>query len=327
MAALITGFAGGNSTFHLLQNAIFGRKVAGTEIREAPVFIIGHWRSGTTYLHELMTLDQRFAVPTTYECFAPNHFLLTEWFVSRYLGIFVPKQRPTDNVSAGWDRPQEDEFALCNLGAPSPYLRMAFPANPPICSEYLDMEGISPADLERWKQKLLWFVRMITYYRSKRVVLKSPPHTGRVGVLLDLFPDARFIHMVRDPYVLFPSTIRLWQSLDRVQGLQWVTDTEQREYVFESLVQMYGAFERQRPRIDPSQICDLRYEELVKDPVAQLRKVYEHLDLGGFDSIEGKLETHVRGAAPYVPNRHELDDPTRAEITRRWAGYIEKYGY
>ena len=110
------------------------------------MFIIGHWRSGTTYLHELMSLDARFFSPTTYQCFAPHHFLVSQWLIARYLGFLMPKQRPMDNMAAGWDRPQEDEFALLTLGAPTPYLRMAFPNDPPPYGEFLNMQGCDPED-------------------------------------------------------------------------------------------------------------------------------------------------------------------------------------
>ena len=51
-------------------------------------------------------------------------------------------------------------------------------------------------------------------------MLKSPTHTARVRTILEVFPDAKFIHIVRDPLVLFPSTVRLWKSLSEVQGFQ-----------------------------------------------------------------------------------------------------------
>ena len=68
------------------------------EIPHAPLFIIGHWRSGTTFLHELMYLDKRFVSPTTYQCFAPHHCLLTEGLMNALGGWLMPKQRPMDNI-------------------------------------------------------------------------------------------------------------------------------------------------------------------------------------------------------------------------------------
>ncbi len=83
LVASVSAFGVINSLGRPLQQLILGRRIAKVEIKEAPIFIIGHWRSGTTLLHELMALDERYTYPTTYECFAPNHFLISAWFVKR----------------------------------------------------------------------------------------------------------------------------------------------------------------------------------------------------------------------------------------------------
>src|SRR4029077_5609932 len=88
------------------------------------IFIIGHWRTGTTLLYELLTLDQRFIAPTPMECFAPA-VCLGFGRVLRWLSFMLPANRPMDNMPVGWDRPQEDEFALMNLGLGSPALEWA----------------------------------------------------------------------------------------------------------------------------------------------------------------------------------------------------------
>src|SRR5256714_5885145 len=114
------------SIFHTLlrwlQRAWYGSRLEQTPVREAPLFIVGHWRTGTTLLHELLILDERHTCPNTYQCLVPNHFVLSERLGKRWLRFLMPSRRPMDNMAAGWDRPQEDEFALCMLGQPSPYL-------------------------------------------------------------------------------------------------------------------------------------------------------------------------------------------------------------
>lgn len=328
MAFLLTLIVPVNTVLRLIQKLVYGRRIAETEIEHPPVFIIGHWRSGTTFLHELLMLDDRFAYPNTYECFAPHHFLISEWFFVRFANFLLPKQRPMDNVSAGWKRPQEDEFALLAMGAPTPYVRMAFPNEPPPFMEYLDMQGLDERGLQRWKSSLGFFIRSLSCkFDNKRIILKSPPHTGRVQVLSEMFPGARFIHIVRDPYSIVPSTRRLWQSLDGVQGFQLPKHKELDEYVFGCYERMYGGFEKQRESIDPEQICEVRYEDLVKDPVGEVQAVYEKLGLGDFEDVREKLEEVASKQGEYKTNQHRLDPELKAEIQRRWAGYFERYGY
>lgn len=327
MIATVTPLTLFNSAMAGVQHLWCGGKVATAQIKDPPVFIIGHWRSGTTFLHELMHLDDRFGSPTTYQCFAPHHCVLTEWWVTTFFGWLMPKQRPMDNMAAGFSRPQEDEFALLTLGAPTPYRRMAFPNDPPPCMEFLDMQGCSEADLARFEQALTHFAKIITYSTGKRLLFKSPPHTGRIEVLSRLFPGAKFVHITRNPDALFPSTVRLWQSLDEVQSLQWPKNEGREEYVFECLTRMYRGFEDQRQRLDPANIHDLRYEDLVADPIGEVERIYSRLGLGDFGPVREKLTAFVGEQKDYKTNIHAINEALKAEIRQRWAGYFEKYGY
>ena len=99
----------------------------------------------------------------------------------------MPKQRPMDNMAAGWDCPQEDEFALCNMGMRSPYLTIAFPNHPPQNQEYFELRDVPARQRIRWKRGLTWFLKCLTVRTPRRIVLKSPPHTFRVKVLLEMF--------------------------------------------------------------------------------------------------------------------------------------------
>jgi hypothetical protein len=326
MAAIITKITLIDSALYRLQQLRHGRKIDETPI-EPPVFIVGHWRSGTTHLHELLVQDDRFAFPSTYECFAPWHFVVSEWIVPRFMGMLLPGKRPMDNMAVGFDRPQEDEFALCAMGAPTPYAGMAFPNNPQPYLEFLEMEGCDEKDLARFKKSLTWFMRSLTYYKKKRLVLKSPPHTGRIGVLSEMFPGARFVHIVRDPLTMFPSTRRLWPALIAPQALQHSKFPNLDEYVFDCFERMYRGFNKQRPSIDPDHLCEIRYEDLVRDPLGEVRAIYKKLNLGDFEYVRPKLEAYVSGQKDYQANRHDLEPQIVSEIQRRWGWYMERYGY
>ena len=327
MALVITLCTPLNSLLALAQRATHGRRIARTAIAAPPIFIIGHWRSGTTWLHELMALDTRLATPTTYQCFAPRHFLLTEWLVTRIGFWMLPGRRPMDNVAVGWDRPQEDEFALLTLDAPSPYRRMAFPAGPTPFLDFLDMEGCGATDRARFEGALTWFLKALTFRTGRRLLLKSPTHTGRVAVLARMFPGAKFVHLVRDPTELFASTLRLWRSLDAVQAMGPLPEQGLEEYVFACLERMYSGLERQRGALPPGTICDLRYEDLRRDPLAALRGVYDALELGGFEDVRPALEASLASQRDYRPNTHAVDPALEHRIRERWAGYVERYGY
>ncbi len=327
IAVIVTFVSLIHTLLRWLQELWFGGRVKCMSIQEAPLFIIGHWRTGTTLLHELLILDERHTCPSTFQCLMPNHFLLTEHYLARWLWFLMPAHRPMDNMTAGWDRPQEDEFALCMIGQPSPYLKIAFPNRPSPCPETLDLEGMTPRALASWKRAYAHYLRQITFKDPRRLILKSPPHSCRIKVLLELFPDARFVHIVRDPYVIFPSTVNLWKTLYQTHGLQRPTFDGLEEDVFNTFTHLYERVEKGKALIDPSRFCELRYEELIRDPVGEMRKLYEHLQLGGFDKVLPRLEQYLSKITGYKRNHYELTPELRAEITRRWGDVIRKYGY
>ncbi len=327
IAVIITFVSLTHTLLRIVQEAIFGRALRRVEIAEPPIFILGHWRTGTTLLHELFIRDPRFGFPTTYQCMDPNHFLLTEGIMTRWFHFLMPSSRPMDNMKAGFDRPQEDEFALCMLGEGSPYLTISFPNHPPQCQEYLDLQNVPAKGLRRWKRAFKWFLKRVTYKVGKRLVLKSPPHTARVPVLKEMFPGAVFVHIVRDPFVVFPSTVNLWRTLYQAHGLQKPNFDGLEELVLSTFTRMYERLEEGKKLLDPKQFYEIRYEDLIKDPIAEMRKMYDHLGLGGFDALLPRLQEYLASVKGYETNRYTLNDAERAVVAERWGDVIRRYGY
>ncbi len=328
IAAGVTAFMPMSDLFGVAQHAIFGSRIAATKLAGPPLFILGHWRSGTTFLHELLGLDERYASPTTYQCFAPSHFLLSESIIAKYGNWLIPNRRPMDNMKAGWALPQEDEFALMNLGAPTPYLRLVFPCHDYPFQSTLASNGFSPKELKRWKYLFDWFLKALTFKTRKPLILKSPPHTGRLGILKSMYPDAKFVHIVRDPRKLFPSTMKMWNSLDQVQSIQ-VGEYQKRlkEFVLGSLPTMYKSFEKDRVGLSEQQLIDVRYEDLAMDPVGVCKHIYQQLHLENFEKIEPLLQNRTLQEKEYKTNRFGSIPEEESEIMTAWQDYAVKYGY
>jgi omega-hydroxy-beta-dihydromenaquinone-9 sulfotransferase len=327
MAVIITLVSVINTLLRLLQDALFSRAVRDTRIEQPPIFLLGHWRSGTTLLHEMMSCDQRFGYPSTYACMEPNHFLLTERLFTRWLSFLVPASRPMDNMKVGLDRPQEDELAMCMLGAGSPYSTIAFPNRRPDGPDFLDLEALPPADLSRWKRAFDGFLRQLTFKTGKRLVLKSPTHTARIKTLKDMFPGAIFVHIVRDPYVVFSSTVNLWRTLHGAHGLQVPTHDGLEETVLQTFVRIYEKLEAGKKLLGPDQFYELRYEDLVKDPAGEMRKLYAHFGLAGFEAYLPQLQEYLANVKGYETNKYRLTEAQRSLVTRRWGDVIRRYGY
>jgi hypothetical protein len=242
--------------------------------------------------------------------------------------MFIPERRPMDNMAAGWDRPQEDEFALQSLGLPTPYLSIMFPNRGHAYSDYLTLRRLPEHKREKWKQELLRLCKRVALRDDRRIVIKSPAHTARVRTLLEMFPDAKFVHLSRDPYALYRSTVALWRSLVWEEALQAPKDERWiGSFVIDSLRTMYDAYLDDRALLRSDQLVELRYEDLVDDPKAALREVYDRLALGDFARIEPALDRHLAEVQNYRPNRHSLNEHARELIAREWARYFGEFGY
>ncbi len=126
-AAFLASLGLVNSFYQRKEKKQYQTAVSAVRIDESPLIILGHWRSGTTMLHNLLARDNRFAYPNTYQVTHPNTFLSTEERGANLFQHLVPNARPQDNVPVAYDLPSEDDVAMCSLTPFSPYLAMAFP--------------------------------------------------------------------------------------------------------------------------------------------------------------------------------------------------------
>ncbi|MBN1853822.1 MAG: sulfotransferase [Pirellulales bacterium] len=320
-------FAGVNSGLGILQAMVYGASAGRVRLATDPLIILGHWRTGTTLLHELLALDPRHTCPTTFQCFLPNHFLLTDRFVKRWSSFVLPPSRLFDSLQMGWDRPQEDEFALCNMGIPSPYATIAFPNRPPQNQDYLELDSVPRRQRDCWKNGLRRFLQQVLYEHPGRLVLKSPTHTFRLPMLLELFPNACFIHMVRHPLAIFMSTMRLWKSLYVMHGYQKPDFEGLTEYVFATFQRMHARLETTRSLVMKDRFMDVRYEDLVGNPIDTIQRVYSYLKLGEFNTVRPAIEAYSTRHSNHRPYPHSPTSDLANEVFQRWKPYYEKYGY
>ncbi|MDO5552759.1 MAG: sulfotransferase [Planctomycetia bacterium] len=327
MSGLIYGLGVVNSSFALASHIFRGGRVRRTQLVEDPIFVIGHWRSGTTLLHEYMIRDERFTFSDTYTCFAPSHFLVSGPFFRPWVACLMPKARPMDNMAAGLDRPQEDEFALCAFGLPSPYREILFPNAGRIDEDYLTLRNISDSARKKWLDTFEYFLKELTVANNKTIILKSPPHTARIKAILERFPNARFVHIHRDPYTLFPSTCTLWMKLAAVHGVQHPKGKGLEEKVYSDFEHMYNAFAADLPLLKEHQLVEVGYTDLVRNPVETLEKIYSGLNLTDFESVRATFANYAESQRSYKKNKFRISPETVDTISNRWKWYLTRYGY
>jgi hypothetical protein len=330
LVAPVTLWTPVNSLLHRLSEAIYAKRAEAVRLDEnPPIFLLGHWRSGTTLLHDLIASDPRFAFPTTYECFLPSHFLLTERALSRATDLLLPDKRPQDDVPVGMDKPQEEEFALLNLGAGTPYVTMAWPRHGPADHEYLSLRDATEAQRSAWKEQYLFFYRRLALKHGRPLVMKSPANTARVRILLEMFPNARFVHIARNPLAVVPSTVRLWKALYSTEGLHnpanmlgWIDD-----HVLSTFREVADIYAEDRALIPAERLVEIRYEDLAADPKTILRDVYARLGLGDFETAEPGVDAYLSDRSAHRRATYDMPPEAIATIAERMSDYIDRFSY
>ncbi len=316
------------SAFSLVEKGIYDRKIAATEI-PPPLFVLGHWRSGTTHLHNLLAVDERFGSPRFSEVTIPWTFLTGENVLTTAASLLLPSTRfGIDNVSLSTNAPSEEEFALAQMTFHSPYLSWAFPQHAAKYDRYLTFRDVPEEHKHAWQAAFVTFLKKLTLRHGKPMILKSPPNTGRIKLLLEIFPDARFVHIHRDPYTVYKSTRHLHLSSWKTFAYQLLDESDLRERILRDYVEMFDAFFADRSLIPPNRFAETSFDALEANPLAEVERIYAELKLPNFADVQPQLENYVQSLAGYRKNVHcELPEELRDRIAREWKRSFDEWGY
>ncbi len=324
--AFLSGLGVLNSMLGCCETFFNSNEIEKVELEQGPLFIVGHWRSGTTHLHNLISLDERFSSPTAYQASFPNHFIYSQ--VANFIFNFIaPPKRPMDEVIFSAEAPHEDEFALAADSLVSPYLKVLFPVTGPDTHTSVDPDDWSLEALFAWKKSMSTFVKKMTLSEGGRLLFKSPPHMGRIKLLASMYPDAQFIHIVRNPYNVFLSTKKLWRDSFAYVHLQTPSDELVQEITLDWYEKLFKLFERDKNLIDSRSIVEIRYEDLDCQPEQTVAHIYEKLQLKNFDLMRDKLERYVQSLENYRKNSYELSVHERELVSARWKDNFVRYNY
>lgn len=302
-------------------------------LRKDPVFIIGHWRSGTSFLHYVMGQDPSLNYYNLFKATNPDIFLTTENFlkplVKKAMGV-----HSTKNVFHGepakMDRPAElDVGHLINELSWSAHLGHIFPRNADhYFDKYLFFETASKAEVNNWKRSYDHLLRKLNYQcdNDRQIIIKTPVGTAHVKELLELYPNARFIYLHRDPYEIFYSNIKLWDVIQNTFSMQKLGPAEVKRQVLRIYRKMMDKYLDERQLIPEGHLYELRYEDFLEAPIESLRNIYENLGLpwtkAASDRFEKFFKGHVKNPSSYEPSEADV----RA-INKEWARSLAEWPY
>jgi hypothetical protein len=301
---------------------------------QRPVFITGMPRSGSTFLHELLAEDGRNRVPRVWEVMFPiaGHNRTRSEVDSRVgraefcLWLFRRLAPGANSVYPlrAWT-PHEcvaihsytllsEEFAMiCRVPAYEAFLR-----------------GANFSLAYAWQKRFLQYLQLSD--PTKQWILKSPDHVHTLGHLLTVFPDAVVIQTHRNPLEVLKSSMYLTEVLERTFAR--ADDRSQiRQREIRNLtehVESITSFREANPELE-GRFIDVRYHELILDPLTVIRQIYQRLDMPLTEMAANRMQRLASTRSRYKGRR---GDRRRADFEldgsfdrHRLEAYCSRFGF
>jgi len=293
-----------------------------------PVFIVGVHRSGTTHLQNLLALDPSMITARTHHVINPVGCVFTGWLLAPFIAAFSPWQRPMDAVKFGLMTPNEEEYGIANSSGLSPDWAVRLPRQVQRYERFAYPDKMTEAERRRWRRVYRAFLKRLTFWRRARPVLKSPWNTGRVAALREAFPEARFIHIRRDPYTVFRSNRKmaadahcLFQLQDPPQGDAYI------DRFLDNYRTMEEAYYRDADSLPAGAAVDVRFEDLERDPIGVVRSIYDDLGLEYSSEFDQRLRSYLDSLKDYRKNVYKpLPESERRLVESKLAPLMERWG-
>lgn len=303
----------------MLDNILFRRKIRKHIVTRSPIFILGHMRSGTTHLHNLLALDSRFAAPKTFDAYAFDFFLTGKFLVKPFIKWLVPKKREMDNMVVDLDLPQEEEFSQFSTSTYSFFYHMFFPQRADyFYRKFILTEGLSDKEKESFCKSYQFLIKKFSFaYKGKQLLLKNPVNTGRLKILLEMFPDAKFIYIHRNPVEVYYSTLHLYEKLLLVCQLQKTDKESIRKMVINNYKEMMTSYHQNKKLINNGNLVEVDYEALDKRPLELLELIYKEVKLEDFDEIKPLMQKYLEQIYGYKKNTFNISKEQREELSHQ----------
>ncbi len=294
-----------------------------------PIFIVGHWRSGTTFLYELLSRSPQFAYVSPLATGLPWDFLTLARSIQPLLEKALPQKRYIDNVSVNPDSPQEDEIGLASMQALSFYHGLYFPKNfRQNVATGLFFEGCNPKAVAEWQgAAALFFKKLQLQHPQRQLLIKNPVYTGRVALLRQMYPDAKFIHIYRNPYVVFQSTRNFYHKLLKELALQPFAEAPIDAVILESYSRMLEALFADSADLSDRQFVELRFEDFEADPLRHVERVYAALEIPDFAAAKPLFANYLSSVSDYRKNRYAFPQDAIDLVREHWQPFLERWGY
>ena len=186
------------------------------------------------------------------------------------------------------------------------------------------MKDVPSSSIEDWKKGYMFFLKKVSIANNHRqLVLKNPPNTARIKLLLSLFPDAKFIHIVRNPFDVFASNRRFWEVIRNNYVLGSTRSVNTDRLILDSYAGIMQQYQEQKELIPQKRLVEISYEDFIDQPVQTMRNLYSKFELGDFELCKPAMINFVDQQKKYELLHHRLDKESKNLIVQKWDPYIK----
>jgi len=315
-----------NSFYYHFKEKKYNDQIENVKLDKEPIFVLGHWRSGTTFLVNLLSLDNQFNYPKIYQVNNPYSF----YYISNKFGDVLNNEevikRPMDNIKNSKQSPAEEEFAIAVMSLISSTWGWTFPQNYSFYENYLDFKNVESVIVQKWKDTHLFFIKKLSLNDKRQLLLKSPGNSAKIKYLLELYPNAKFINIHRNPIEVYKSMQKLFNTTvekGRFQSIENVQDK-----IISTYKKLYQAYFEDLHLIPNENFIDISFEDLENDKINLLEQIYSKLKLDNFSALKSKILDMESTEAKYKKNIHnDLDNKLKQKLLIEWRQSFEKWNY
>ena len=327
--------------FTLFLDRIFFFQYRQVEVKQ-PIFIIGHPRSGNTFLHKLLTQTDEFVSFQTWQILFPS--LTSRVLVKPVINYLIKKKKSSlvpDKVGHGvaLDKTEEEELLFFHkldtqfVWARSP-LGFDDQENPEF--RFHDLQPLS-----RRRSSLIFFKgclqRQIYYTGKQQVVLQTLQSVHRIKTILETFPDAKFIYLVRSPQETIPSHLSvLWFLLDLQLGVKNIPPHKLQRYVsrrYRYNIDLYRYFYdlQKNGEISEDKVMIVRYDQLRSQLEQTFTDIVSFTNINPSEALQQAVGEQAQTQKDYQ-RKHQvinLEDLSLSpeQIIKDFDFVFEKYGF
>lgn len=307
----------------------YGSKIANTEIKEDPIFIIGHWRSGTTHLHNVISQDKRFGYLSTLHAIFPTCSVTASksQFMKNMLAGLLPEKRMMDNVKMGLDYPQEEEFSVSCITTSSHHCNH-FPSTIEESFDQYVLHNVNNKEREKWKKAYMQTIKKASFMAGgKRLVLKNPYNTARIEILLEMFPNAKFVHIYRNPYTIYVSALHDFIKEAEEMALQNFSESEFATICYDLYEKLMKRYWETKDLVPKGNLAEVAFEDFEKQPLEEIKRIYSELNLDLNDEQLGNITGYLNSLSDYKRNKYTFSASLADEISQKWGFALDKMNY